>query len=64
MEIQNIYKCKKYKPNDNLNKTCDNKARCKIYYGEVCKEYKDETCNNNSISDYNDSNGDFYSMFE
>lgn len=42
MQIQNIYNCKKYKLNKNLNKTCDNKARCKIYYGEVCREYKEK----------------------
>lgn len=34
--------CKKYKPNENLNKTCDNKARCKIYYDEECKEYEEK----------------------
>lgn len=42
MIIQNIYKCKKYKPNDNLNKTCDNKTRCKVYYDEVCNEYEEK----------------------
>lgn len=42
MKIQNIYKCKKYKPNDNLNKTCDNKTRCKIYYDEECREYEEK----------------------
>lgn len=39
--IQIPYNCKKYKPNKNLNKTCDNKARCKIYYDEVCEEFKE-----------------------
>lgn len=40
--IQIPYKCKKYRPNDNLNKTCDNKTRCKIYYDEYCKQYKEK----------------------
>ena len=42
MKIQNIYKCEKYKPNNNLNLICDNKTRCKIYYGEICNEYKEK----------------------
>lgn len=42
MEIQIPNKCKKYKQNDNLNKRCDNKARCKIYYDEVCREYEEK----------------------
>lgn len=42
MKIQIPYKCKKYKPNDNLNKTCDNKTRCKIYYNELCNEYEEK----------------------
>lgn len=42
MKIRNIYKCKKYKPSKNLNKTCDNKTRCKIYYDEVCREYEEK----------------------
>lgn len=42
MKIQIPYNCKKYKPNKNLNKTCDNKTRCKIYYDEVCREYKEK----------------------
>ena len=42
MKIQIPYKCKKYKPNDNLNKTCANKTRCKIYYDEICIEYKEK----------------------
>lgn len=52
MKIQIPYKCKKYKTNENLNKTCDNKARCVIYYGEVCNEYKekeDEASDNNNF---------------
>lgn len=42
MKTQIPYKCKKYKPNENLNKTCDNKTRCKIYYDEVCREYEEK----------------------
>lgn len=38
--IQNIYKCKCFTPNENLNKTCDNSKRCCIYYGLVCSEYE------------------------
>ena len=43
MKIQNIYKCEKYTKNDNLNKTCSNSIRCKIYYDEVCNEYKERS---------------------
>lgn len=42
MKIQIPYNCKKYKPNDNLNKTCDNKTKCIIYYDEVYKEYEEK----------------------
>lgn len=42
MEIQNIYRCKKFKQNDNLNLTCDNQKRCVIYYDEVCREYEEK----------------------
>lgn len=42
MKIQTPYKCKKYKPNSNLNLTCDNCNRCVIYYDEVCNEYKEK----------------------
>lgn len=59
--IQNLFKCKHYTKNENMNKTCKNKTMCKIYYDEVCKEYKEKkdervddvsnpnnaTCNNN-----------------
>ena len=38
--IQNIYKCNKYTPNQNLNKTCKNCKRCVIYYDEYCYDYK------------------------
>lgn len=48
MEVQNIYKCKKYKPNDNLNLTCNNQKRCVIYYDEVCREYEEKKDEENS----------------
>ena len=52
MKLQNIYKCKKYTKNENLNKTCKNKTRCVIYYDEICKEYENEKhitiCNSNN----------------
>ena len=38
--IQIPYKCVYYSKSENLNKTCDNKARCKIYYDEFCNEYE------------------------
>lgn len=42
MQIQNIYKCKYYTNNENMNKTCKNKKMCKVYYDEVCEEYRVE----------------------
>ena len=42
MKIQIPYKCEKYIKNDNLNKTCSDSARCKIYYDEFCNEYKEK----------------------
>lgn len=39
---QNIFKCKHYTPNENMNKTCKNEKMCKIYYGEECKKYKEK----------------------
>lgn len=53
MKIQIPYSCKKYKPNDNLNKTCDNKTRCVIYYDEICEEYNETTNNNTNCADSN-----------
>lgn len=47
MEIQIPYMCKKYKPNDNLNLTCNSQKRCVIYYDEVCREYKEKEDENN-----------------
>lgn len=39
--IQNIYKCNKYTPNQNLNKTCKNCKRCVLYYDEYCYDYEE-----------------------
>ena len=54
MKMQIPYKCEKYTPNDNLNKTCDNKTRCKIYYSEECKEYEEKE-NEQNINDILDN---------
>lgn len=38
--MQNIYKCYNYTPNDNLNKTCENKKRCVLISDrDFCYEY-------------------------
>lgn len=42
MQIQNIYKCKYYTNNENMNKTCQNKYMCKIYYEIECFDYKEK----------------------
>ena len=39
-EIQNIYECQCYTENENLNKTCESKNRCVIYYDEYCYRFK------------------------
>ena len=39
-EIQNIYNCKCYTPDQNLNKTCNKESRCVIYHNEYCNKYK------------------------
>ena len=39
--MQNIYKCKHFKPNENLNKTCTkNKKRCILISEQNCYEYE------------------------
>lgn len=42
-EIQNIYECQCYTKNENLNKTCEGKTRCVIYYDEYCYKFKRHT---------------------
>ena len=37
--MQNIYDCKLYTPNENLNKTCDNKKRCVLIEENSCYDY-------------------------
>ena len=39
-EIQNIFECECYTPNQNLNKTCQNNARCVIHQDEYCYKFK------------------------
>lgn len=39
--IQIPNRCKFYTKNENMNKTCKNEHICKIYYNEICKEYKE-----------------------
>lgn len=41
--IQSIYNCSKFTPNENLNKTCENKTRCIIYYNEYCSNLTEKT---------------------
>ena len=53
MIIQVPQYCKFYTKNENMNKTCKGEHMCKIYYDEVCKEYKEKKdertiINNNS----------------
>ena len=38
--IQNMFRCIHYTPDENLNKTCDGKNRCVIYYEETCYKYE------------------------
>ena len=40
--IQNIFKCVKFTPNENLNKTCNNEKRCVIYNQELCYNYTEK----------------------
>lgn len=40
MKIQNIYKCKHFTDNENMNRTCRNKKMCKVYYDEICEDFK------------------------
>lgn len=42
MKIQIPYKCIHYTENENMNKNCKNRYMCRIYYGEVCEEYKEK----------------------
>ena len=43
IKMQNIYKCYNYTPNDNLNKTCENKKRCLlISYEQYCSEFTEK----------------------
>lgn len=39
-EIQNIFECKSYTPNKNMNRTCMNEKRCHIFYEVYCNEYE------------------------
>lgn len=57
MKIQIPYKCTNYTENENMNKNCKNRYMCRIYYGEICEEYKEnendnsDNFNNNDVSD-------------
>lgn len=42
MKIQNIFKCKYFTESENMNKTCQNKYMCKIYYEIECFEYEEK----------------------
>ena len=53
--MQNLYRCKHFTNNENMNRTCKNKRMCVIYYGEICKEYKDERRNTNNNTRGNDT---------
>lgn len=44
--IQSIYNCSKFTPNENLNKTCENRTRCIIYYNEYCSNFIEKDCTN------------------
>ena len=48
-KIQDIFKCKFFTPDGNLNKTCRKEKRCCIFYEVICNEYeeKDETSKTN-----------------
>lgn len=50
--IQIPQRCKWFTKNDNLNRTCQDKHRCKIYYDEICKEYMEDERNdtNNNLN--------------
>ena len=37
--MQKIYDCKFYTPNENLNKTCDDKKRCLLIEESNCYDY-------------------------
>ena len=54
MEIQVPQYCKHYTKNENMNKTCKSENMCKIYYDEICKEYKEKE-DENSLEDNNNS---------
>lgn len=41
-QIQVPQHCNLFTPNENLNKTCDNRTRCVIYYDEYCLKYTTE----------------------
>ena len=41
-QIQVPQHCNLFTPNKNLNKTCDNKTRCVVYYDEYCLKYIQE----------------------
>lgn len=47
--MQNIYKCKNFSPNDNLNKTCNNSERCVLIEGEKCYKYEVENGNSRTV---------------
>ena len=56
MSLQIPFKCAHYTKNENMNKTCKGEQMCRIYYDEICKEYKenerndtDSNSNNNVI---------------
>lgn len=39
--IQIPFRCVYFTKNENLNKTCKGFMMCRIYYDEICKEYKE-----------------------
>ena len=41
-QIQVPQQCSLFTPNNNLNKTCNNSTRCKIYYDEYCLAYTEK----------------------
>lgn len=40
--------CVNYTKNENMNKTCKGENMCRIYYGEQCKEYRENEYNTNT----------------
>ena len=63
MNIQIPFKCVHFTNNENMNKTCKGEQMCRIYYDEICKEYKekeDERINinnrNSNVISSNDGN--------